>query len=112
VVTPQIIEERLYALSTEVDTAHADLIKAERGYHKAKSHYEIVYAKAYLSLGERKMRVQELEKTALLMCATEYQELHIAEAIAKAARGNAQRIRTQVDIARSIGTSVRASLDI
>jgi hypothetical protein len=38
--------------------------------------------------------------------------LNSAEATVKAARANAQRIRTQVDIARSIGTSVRASLEM
>ena len=111
-VTPLAIENRLTTLSKEIDEAHVDLVNAERSYHKAKSNYEIAYAKAYLGLGERKLRVQELEKTALLMCAIEYQELHISEALAKAARGNAQRIRTQVDIARSIGTSVRASLEL
>jgi 4-hydroxy-3-methylbut-2-en-1-yl diphosphate synthase IspG/GcpE len=36
----------------------------------------------------------------------------ITEAIVKAARANASRIKTQVEIARSIGTSVRTSLDL
>ena len=35
-----------------------------------------------------------------------------AEAIVRAARSNASRIRTQVDIARSVGTSVRTSMEL
>jgi hypothetical protein len=33
------------------------------------------------------------------------------EAMVKASRANAARLKTQVDIARSIGTSVRTSMD-
>ena len=40
------------------------------------------------------------------------QQMATAEALVRASRANAQRIRTQVDIARSIGTSVRTSMDI
>ena len=111
-VTPQGIENRLVALSKEVDEAHESLVEAERNYHKSKSDYEIAIAKARLSFGETKMRVQDIQDRALLLCANQYQQINIAEAIVKAARGNATRIRTQVDIARSIGTSVRASLEM
>jgi len=38
--------------------------------------------------------------------------LSIAESSVKAARANANRIRTQVDIARSISVSVRASMEM
>jgi hypothetical protein len=55
--------------------------------------------------------VQERDDIALL----ENEELHLrvamAEAQVKAARANATRIKTQVEIARSIGTSVRSSLE-
>jgi hypothetical protein len=39
-------------------------------------------------------------------------QIGFAEAAVKAARANANRIKTQVEIARSIGTSVRTSLDL
>jgi hypothetical protein len=39
-------------------------------------------------------------------------EIGIAEATVKASRANTSRIKTQVEIARSIGTSVRTSMDL
>jgi len=111
-VTPQSIENRLVALSKEVDEAHEYLEKAEHTYHKRKSDYEIAIAKARLSHTESKMRVQDIQDLALIQTQSEYTALQIAEAQVKAARANATRIRTQVDIARSVGTSVRASLEI
>jgi hypothetical protein len=112
VVTPQAIENRLATLSREIDEAHAFLEQAEHAYHKAKTQYEIAIATARLSYGTEKMRVQDVNDHALLECRDQYRALNEAEAVVKAARANATRIRTQVDIARSIGTSVRASLEI
>ncbi len=111
-VTPLAIENRLMALSKEVDEANDFLSASEMNYHKAKTDYELAIAKVRLSMRESKLRVQDVQDTALLSCAIEYQQLNINEAIVKSARANATRIRTQVDIARSIGTSVRASLEI
>lgn len=111
-VTPLAIENRLLELSKEVDEANNFLGTSEMNYHKAKTDYELAIAKVRLSMREGKLRVQDVQDTALLSCATEYQQLNINEAIVKSARANATRIRTQVDIARSIGTSVRASLEI
>lgn len=111
-VTPQSIENRLVTLSKEVDEAHTDLEKAEHKYHTCKAQYEIGIAKARLSHSESKMRVQDIQDLALMQTQDAYMALQIAEAQVKAARANATRIRTQVDIARSVGTSVRASLEI
>jgi len=38
--------------------------------------------------------------------------VNTAEATVKSARANATRIRTQVDIARSVGTSVRTEYSV
>jgi hypothetical protein len=38
--------------------------------------------------------------------------LNAAEGIVKAARANSSRIRVQIDIARSVGASVRAAMDV
>ena len=111
-VTPQAIENRLVELSKEVDEAHNFLEKAEFDYHKAKSEFEIKIATMRLSFNGEKMRVQDVQDQALTLCANEYRALQTAEATAKAARANATRIRTQVDIARSVGTSVRASIEM
>jgi len=111
-VTPQAIENRLTALSKDVDEAQTFLEEAELSFHKAKSDYEIAMAGSRLSLNNEKLRVQDVQDIALRDNAHLYRALNTAEAMAKAARANAQRLRTQVDIARSVGTSVRASLEI
>lgn len=111
-VTPQAIENRLATLSKEVDEAHDFLEKAEYAYHKAKTEYEIEMAHSRMKLSTEKMRVQDVQDCALLACQDQYRAVNQAEAVVKAARGNSMRIRTQVDIARSIGTSVRASLEM
>jgi hypothetical protein len=111
-VTPQAIENRLATHSREVDEAHEFLERAEHSYHKAKTDYEIEMAHSRMKLSTEKMRVQDIQDCALINCQEQYKALNAAEALVKAARGNSMRIRTQVDIARSIGTSVRASLEI
>jgi len=115
VVTPAQIEKRLVDLSKEVDTAHEELSDAEMKYTLAKYEYEVGLAKARLSapnMSGHKLTVQEREDIALLECQNLYRNLQIAEAIVKAARANAARVRVQVDIARSVGTSVRSALEL
>lgn len=113
-ITPERIEARLYELSKEIDAVHDYLSQSEMDYHKAKSVFELAIARYRVETGTKfpKMRVQDVADNALLQCSSQFEALQIAEAIVKAARANAQRIRTQVDIVRSIGTSVRASLDV
>ena len=111
-VTPQSIENRLLVLSKEVDDAHQFLETAETDFHKAKSEYEIEMAHSRMKLSTEKMRVQDIQDFALIHNQDLYRALNSAEAVVKAARANATRIRTQVDIARSVGTSVRSSLEI
>lgn len=113
-ITPERVEARLYELSKEIDTAHEELVTAEKNYHDAKSKFEINIAHARLDIGlnNLKLRVGDVADKALTMCESEWYALQRAEALVKAARANSNRVRTQVDIARSIGTSVRAALDI
>lgn len=113
-ITPERVENRLYELSKEIDDAHDGLVLAEKNYHTAKARFEINIARARLHIGTNnmKLRVGDVADKALVECAGEWEELQTAEALVKAARANATRVRTQVDIARSIGTSVRASLEV
>ena len=112
-ITPEKVETRLYELSKEIDTAHDDLVTAEKAYHINKAQFEINIARARLHVGTNnmKMRVGDVADKALEMVEQEFMNLAIAEAQVKASRANSNRVRTQVDIARSIGTSVRASMD-
>lgn len=118
VLTPQMVENRLKDLSREVDDSHSELVEAESHYLSVKAHYEIALAKSRLSMAKRSApngknyTVGEREDIAII----DNEELHLrmasAEALVRGARANVQRIRTQVDIARSIGTSVRTSMEV
>ena len=117
VVTPAQIEKRLYDLSKEIDESHSELVEVESHYNSFKAQYEIAMARSRMiyatksSPTGKNYTVTERDDMALL----ENEELHLrvamAEAQVKAARANANRIKTQVEIARSIGTSVRSSLE-
>jgi hypothetical protein len=115
VVTPAQIEQRLKDLSREVDQSHKDLADAETHYFKTKAAYELALAHARLSLAsnrEAKLTVSDKADMALISTEDLHMKMAAAEAVVRAARANASRIRTQVDIARSIGTSVRTSMDL
>ena len=113
-ITPEKVESRLYDLSKEIDIAHEELVGAEKKYHTEKAIFEIAIARARIHIGTNnmKLRVGDVADKALLECENEWRELQVAEALVKAARANTNRVRTQVDIARSIGTSVRASMEV
>lgn len=111
-VSPSSVEKRLVQLSKELDEAHTDLVRAESDYFNAKADLEIVLARTRMELGIVKMTVQEKEDRALLKCKDQHYRLAAAEAVVRAARANSARLRTQVDIARSVGTSVRSALDL
>ena len=118
VVTPASVEARLVALSKQLDEAHGELVDAERSFFDAKGDYEIAIAAARMREGARaadkgvKVTVQEREDAALLATAEQLKRLYVAEAVVRASRANVARLRTQVDIARSVGTSVRTAMDL
>ena len=118
IVTPAQIEARLYALSKEIDDGYEELAKAEADYNQSKSQYEICMAKSRMTYASKSSptgknyTVQERDDLALIDNEQLHMHIGITEAIVKAARANASRIKTQVEIARSIGTSVRTSMDL
>jgi hypothetical protein len=118
IVTPAQIEKRLYDLSKEIDDAHNELVEAEASYNRIKSAYEISMAKSRMGYASKSSpvgknyTVQERDDLALIDNEALHMQIGFAEASVKAARANSTRIKTQVEIARSIGTSVRTSLDL
>ena len=115
IVTPQMIEQRLRDLSKEVDQSHKDLADAEHAYYTTKAKYELALAHGRLSLaGKQDMKLTVSDKADMALVSAEdlHLQMSIAEAMVRAARSNASRIRTQVDIARSVGTSVRTSMEL
>lgn len=112
--TPIDIEVRLVKLDKALDEAFSELDEAEYEYHDVKTKYEIGMASARIALidmGER-MTVSEKEDRALLANQDAYISLGVTEARVKAARANVNKLRTQVDIVRSMGASLRASLEL
>ena len=118
VVTPQQVEQRLVALAKETDEAHQQLSNAEVEYATAKSDYEVSFASARIRCRHRyvdkgvKVTVGEVDDLATIDTAEQLKRYYTAEAVVKVARANANRVRTQVDLARSVGSSVRAALDM
>lgn len=118
VVTPQQIESRLYALSKEVDEAHEGLVACESAFHAGTAQYEVAMAKSRIALagksspGGRNFTVGEREDMAIIENEAKHYELAVVEAQVKAARANVQRLKTQVEIARSMSASVRSSMEL
>lgn len=112
--TPSDIESRLLELDADLARATSALIAAENRYGQAKADAEIALAKHRLSIIDAgsKMTVAEREDRALVACENEVREERIADAVARSMRANVARVRVQIDIARSVGTSVRAALDL
>lgn len=113
-LTPMQVEKRLVDLSIEIDEAHKDLVSAEQVYHSAKASLEISMARSRMAVSHPDMKLTSVQREdqALIDNAEQHMNLALSEAGVKAARANANRIRTQVDIARSISVSVRASMEI
>ena len=113
-VTPEQVEKRLLELSKEVDEAHeklrqADSVLVEKEHAFKKNMAE---ARVRLSHSDHKMRVQEIDDRALLINEVQHFEYLTAQHMVRAAKSNADRVDTQVQIAQSVGASVRASLTI
>lgn len=117
VVTPLQVEARLKDLSKLIDEAHDDLVLSERDYHEKTAQYEVAMARSrirYAGISApngKNYTVGERDDMALIDNYELRQEVANAEAIVKANRANVARLRVQVDIARSIGTSVRTGMD-
>ena len=109
IVTPAQVERRLRNLSDELDQAHKELVKAENNYSMSTAAYEIAIAKTRIELASKSApsgknyTVQEREDMAIV----DNQLLHIkmreADAIVRAARANTVIVKTQIDLARSLG---------
>jgi multidrug efflux pump subunit AcrA (membrane-fusion protein) len=118
VVTPQQIESRLYALSKEVDEAHQGLVDTEREFHELTAYYEVDMARSRILLASKSSptgknyTVGEREDMALVENAETHFKIATIEAQVKAARANVQRLKTQVEIARSMSASVRSSMEL
>ena len=118
IITPAMVEQKLRGLSREVDEAHKVLVEVETVYHVVKADYEIAMAKSRMTLASKSSptgknyTVGEREDLALIENEELHRNLAVTQAKVLASRGNTNRLKMQVDIARSVGTSVRTSMDL
>lgn len=118
VVTPAEVEAKLISLSRELEEAHEKLEAAEISYGETKPAWDLQSAKTRLAVRARanesgkKMTVQEIDDEALIRCELEYIAFCSSDAMVRVARANVNRIKVQIDIARSVGTAVRAAMEI
>jgi hypothetical protein len=118
IITPAMVEQKLRGLSKEVDEAHKVLVEVETIYHSVKAEYEIAMAKSRMALAikssptGKNYTVGEREDLALVQNEELHKDLAIVQAKVLASRANTNRLKMQVDIARSVGTSVRTSMDL
>lgn len=118
IATPVQVENRLRSLGRELDEVQGRCDSAEFEFVHAKVDFDLRSAKARMAIRDTaldrgvKFTVQEIEDRALVSCAEEYTRVNVAEATVKVARANVGRIKVQIDIARSVGTSVRASMEV
>lgn len=115
IITPQNVESRLIQLSDELNEASQELMDSETVYYMTKATYEVKLAQKRLEIaGEykgTKTTVQERDDIALCALEDYAMEIAAATALVKASKSNVERIKFQIDIARSLGTSVRSSYD-
>lgn len=118
IITPAMVEQKLRGLSKEVDEAHKTLVEIETVYHGIKADYEVAMAKSRITLATKSSptgknyTVGEREDLALVENEMLHKDLAMVQARVLASRANTNRLKMQVDIIRSVGTSVRTSMDL
>lgn len=108
IATPAMVEARLYELGRELDHAVAEVKHAEAAYLRAKTAYDLAYARAYLTADGKNATSRDAH--TLLQCRAEKDALTEAEVLVRALKENTRRIYTHVDIARSVSVIVRAGI--
>lgn len=116
--SPMAIEQRLINLSKELDDADKFCAEAEMQFHVGKAEMEVLAARKRMQVATEfadrgiKATVQEKEDAALLEMSDEYVAVARSEATVRAARANVYRVKTQIDITRSVSALQRANMEV
>jgi hypothetical protein len=113
-LTPVQVEQELMKLLKSNQSTYVDLRDAEKQFEQANATHQIAFARALLETykydDQKAWSVARREAAATVATEGERIALAAATALVKAARAKAAAVRTQADIIRSIGTSVRTSM--
>lgn len=115
--TPADIEQALIRLSARMDRGNAYLDAVERAYSKAKEVYDLACAKAMDQIVSEYERqnlrppAADIRKARVFLVTTaEREQLRRLEVLILHTRRRLHHLSRQIDIARSLGTSVRAAM--
>jgi hypothetical protein len=108
------IETRLYELSAELDQATIECADHEYTFHIAEAKLEVAKAKSFLSIDptDRKITVDEKKATTISDTADLIYQHAESKARIMASRRNCERLRVQIDIARSQGSLIKSSMEL
>lgn len=112
-LTPMDIEVRLHDLSNALTDAHADLSDAEYAYQNSKVALEVAMARSRIKYGGaegRRMTVQEKEDMAVVDNEVVMQAHAVDIGVIRACRANVDRLKVQIDVARSQGSLIRSAI--
>ena len=102
------VVRKLVILSQQLDAAQSEAAELGDAAVRAEGRAKVGFAKAFLS-GDGSMEVRK--HAALLATAEQQLDAAIANEKARAARERISVLRSQVEIARSIGAAQRAEFD-
>jgi hypothetical protein len=113
ITTPQQVERQLVALMNALEKATEDLADARLEAEEAREEYDNAMAKARILLAEDNVKrtVQRREDEAFLMCGDQRRMANAKAVRLSMVRDDIARIKMQLDATRSLGTSVRSSMD-
>jgi hypothetical protein len=98
------VVKRLTELSRLLDDATEKIAIADEQAVRAKSAYEIAYAKSFLSSnGSMDVRKQE----AILQCSEQRLEMEVAESGVRAIKERINTLRSQISIGQSLSAAIR-----
>jgi hypothetical protein len=112
-LTPVRVEQQLRLLNRQLDESQVDCAKDEKAYTDAKYAYEIRAATLMeeLRFSPERRTVADKEAFVTLEARKELHALYDADSAIKITRSQIQKLRTQADIVRSLGASVKASME-
>jgi len=113
-VTPAEVERQMLDLLKANRAAYDELRACEEQYERCSADWEVQKAKAYLATFTNEDRWTEARRTAYAVSQCEDTRIHLAAATSRvrAARAKVAAIKVEVDLVRSVGTSVRSSLEM